>query len=236
MKLRRIICGAALAAATVFGVSNANAAATFHGPSGYLSLSDSPLDTSGLGSTFFVENFEDGLLNTPGVTASTGFALPAASFTDSVDGDDGVIDGSGNGGRTWYSNNAYSVTFFFDALVLGSLPVEAGIVWTDVGFSDNVNGFGKVVFEAFDSLGVSLGTLGPADLGDGVFNGGTDEDRFFGVSYAGGISKITFSMLDSNDWEMDHVQYGLRPIPEPASMALLGMGALALVARPRRRR
>ena len=37
------------------------------GPRPYLSAADSPFDMSGLGTTFFLEDFEDGELNTLGI-------------------------------------------------------------------------------------------------------------------------------------------------------------------------
>ena len=49
-------------------------------------------------SYFHLEDFEDGLLNTPGVTVRE-FATTniSTAFSDSVDGDDGVIDGVATG-------------------------------------------------------------------------------------------------------------------------------------------
>ena len=103
----------------------------------YLSAADSPLNTAGLG-YFYLEDFEDGLLNTPGVTASAGgptWPLYPREYVDSVDADDGVIDGVGHSataGNSWFSpDGAAGITFTFDAGVLGSLPTVAGIVWTD---------------------------------------------------------------------------------------------------------
>ena len=43
------------------------AATMFLGPTPYLSQADSPFDLSELGTTFFLEDFEDGELNTPGI-------------------------------------------------------------------------------------------------------------------------------------------------------------------------
>ena len=61
-------------------------------------------------------------------------------------------------------------------------------------------GAADVYFEAFDAGNVSLGTIGPDYLGDGAANGGTAEDRFYGATNAGGISKIVIWIPDSNDW------------------------------------
>ena len=201
------------------------AKAQYFTTSPYLSAGDSPLASG------FLEDFEDGALNTPGVTASAGSVLGPAALTDSVDGDDGGIDGVGNRGSSWYVNQN-SVTFTFDAQVLGSLPTFAGLVWTDVGFSDEGLGVGTVTFEAFDNNNVSLGVHTIGQLGDGVFGGQTAEDTLFGITSATGISAITMTMGRSTDWEVDHLQYGA--VPEPATLAVLGLGALALIGRRRR--
>ena len=63
--------------------------ADFIGPLPYLSQADSPFDLSAPGA--YLEDFEDGLLNTPGVAASVGSVMGPSSNTDSVDGDDGSI-------------------------------------------------------------------------------------------------------------------------------------------------
>ncbi len=56
---------------------------------------------------FYVEDFKDGMLNTPGVFQDgTGAPTAPGALTDSVDADDGVIDGSGlDGPRTVWSNH-----------------------------------------------------------------------------------------------------------------------------------
>lgn len=185
----------------------AMAAATFFGPTPYLSIADSPFDGVQF-SYFHVEDFEDGALNTPGVTASAGVVLPPDGLTDSVDADDGAIDGTGNAGHSWFSNQVTNTfRFTFDRRVLGGLPTHVGIVWTDVGQAD-IPFFGDVVFEAFDSSGASLGTRTAEDLGDGSTAGGTAEDRFFGVFNRRGIAAIEIRMPSSMDWEVDHLQYG----------------------------
>lgn len=215
----------------------APAFAAMLGPSPYLSSADSPF-AGGSFTYFHLENFESGSLTVPGVTLSGGSFLASSGTTDSVDGDDGSIDGSGTAGRSLYSSGLSSLSFTFDPLALGSLPTHAGIVWTDIGTATPTFGVGPVTFQAFDAANVLIGTIGPTSLGDGSVNGFTAEDRFFGVTHAAGISRIVISMSNTTDWEVDHLQYGLAStaIPEPGTMLLTGAGLLAAFALKRRPR
>ena len=167
--------------------------ATPIGPSAYLSSADSPFSPFVGFSYFFLENFEDHLLNTLGVTASAGGVTSVdfgPTIHDSVDADDGSIDGSGLLGDSFFSaNGGTGISFTFNADALGGLPDAAGIVWTDGG---TTNGGVTVTFEAFNALNVSLGILTGAHA-DGSFSGGTAEDRFYGVTNTGGISRIHIS-------------------------------------------
>src|SRR6185312_15032118 len=62
----------------------------------------------------FLETFESGSLTTPGVTPSTGSVVPPGGITDSVDGDDGAIDGSGTAGHSFFSaDGPTGITFTF---------------------------------------------------------------------------------------------------------------------------
>ncbi len=202
------------------------ASATLLGPTPYLSIADSPF----IGGTYtysYLENFEDHLLNVPGVTGDNGGVTSVVfgpAIHDSVDADDGVIDGSGLNGDDWFTREgADGVTWTFDANILGHLPTHAGIVWTD--------GTNDIHFEAFDQDGNSLGTLSGSHA-DGSFNGETDEDRFYGAINPTGISKIHL-WGGSGGIEMDHLQYGYASVPEPATMAVLGLGVLGLIQRRR---
>src|SRR4051794_1842198 len=103
-----------------------------YGPLPYLSEADSPFAASIQAGTTRLETFEDGALNTLGVSASTGETIGPSGITDSVDGDDGSIDGSGQNGFSYFASpGSIGVTFSFDAVALGGLPTHAGIVWTD---------------------------------------------------------------------------------------------------------
>lgn len=215
--------------------------AGFLGPTPYLSAGDSPLLSLPF-TAFYLETFEGGALAVPGVTVTAGWTvLGPARLTDSVDGDDAAVDGSGAGGHSFYSGGTNTtLTVTFDAAVLGGLPTAAGIVWTDVGFvSSGTTGFGDVTFSATGPGGASLGSIGPFALGDGLATGETPEDRFFGVTNAAGIASITITMSNSGDWEVDHLQFLLPPaaaVPEPASVGLVAAGGLALLGRRLRRR
>ena len=199
--------------------------ASFLEPSAYNRQGDSPIAALPFG-YFHLENFEDGLLNTPGVTVSAGFSvLAAGANTDSVDADDGAIDGSGTAG--WDFTNGLNGTaddgilFTFIEAALGSLPTHAGVVWTDGGARD------AVAFEAFGPGGSSLGIIGPFAIADGVFTGTTAEDRFFGVFNPAGVSAIFIRSPGSSfSIQVDHLQYGV--VPEPGSVALVVTGLLTM--------
>ncbi|MBM4039546.1 MAG: HYR domain-containing protein [Planctomycetes bacterium] len=187
--------------------------AAFFGPIPYTGFASSPFRGGNFG-YFHLENFESGLLSTPGVSVSAGSIWDRGGTNDSVDEDDGAVDSYGRSLALWSGFGVQDLVFTFDECVLGTLPTHVGIVWTDVGWSDPLLGYGEVVFEAFDAEGNSLGLIGPGPVGEGLYCGETAEDRFFGASCPGGISAFRISMPNTNpwiNWEVDHLQYGAAP-------------------------
>lgn len=215
---------------------------------GYSGFGDSPLNGITFDNYFYLEDFESylgkanpwnpGEVSTPGVTGGNGGPVSytfGASIHDSVDEDDGSIDGSGLDGESWfYNSGAGGVSFTFDATILGSLPTHVGLVWTDGAQNVTVN------FEAFDGSGVSLGSISLAGVGDAVVNGTTAEDTFFGWEDMGGIGSIAMSH-NSGGIEVDHLQYGSlsngggAPVPEPSIIALFAAGLFCLGLARRRK-
>ncbi len=204
-----VVCGA---------VASASFGQTLLGPTPYFSTADSPF----AGRTGFAyADMEGGVFSLPGAIGSAGGPFGPGGNTDSVDGDDGSIDGLGQAGWSWFSGSgAVGVTFTFDPVAIGFTPTNVGIVWTD--------GSGPITFEAFDTAGNSLGTVS-GNHADNTFGGTTVDDRFYGISYAGGVGSIHLSNTGGGI-ELDHVQYAL---PTPG---VVGTVALAGLAGLRRRR
>ncbi len=204
--------------------SPAEAVTFFFEDTPYLSSADLPAGLYAGGSPTVLEDFEDGTLDF-GITVSGGRAIPPGRV-DSVDADDGLIDGSGTDGRAWFiEGGAGPAELVF---TLPGLPTAAGIVWTD----GDVNHI--TFFEAFGPGMASLGVLGPFDLGDAFNTGETAEDRFFGVSDPDGILAIRLTNTNaSGGLEVDHVQFGLL-VPEPATFSMLALGLVAIALRARR--
>ena len=184
------------------------------GPTPYLSAADSPWNSVSF-SSFYLETFEDGLLNTLDVTAAgaTNVSDAGGQFTDSVDSDNGPIDGFGISGRSHYTTSGTTgITYTFGTATLGQLPTHAGVVWTDL------TGAADVFLEAFDQNSISLGILAAGALNDAVSTGETAEDRFLGWENPGGISSIRVYQ-SASDMELDHLQYGVA-VPEPTTVGL----------------
>ena len=201
-------------------------AATFYGPTApYLQASDSPFDGISFG-YFHLDDLEDGALDTPGITANGG-VVPPGSFTDSVDADDGVIDGDGTAGHSYLTatSSCCSTQYLivdFAAASLPSLPTHVGFVFTNAFTPINL------AIEVFDGGGASLGSMSyPGFAPAGGIS--TANAQFFGASDPAGISRIEFAYGGtSTSMEFDHFQYGsVVAVPVPA-VGSLGQALLAL--------
>lgn len=207
------------------------ASAQIVGPTPYLQFSDRPLSFQGSFSSYFLEDFEDENL-TPGWSADEGGRVSVVfgpNIHDSVDEDDGSIDGSGLNGDDWFSGTG-AVTFTFDPLAFGGqYPTHVGIVWTD--------GSNPISFQAFDPGLVLIGSAA-GDHADGSFNGETAEDRFYGMINPAGIRAIRIA--NGGGLEVDHLQYGFAAdsltAPEPGSLVLAVCGSIGFVSLLRRRK
>jgi hypothetical protein len=191
-----------LLVAAVLGVSG-TAHAQFLGPSPYQCQDDSPWPVAG--PDFFLETFEDGALNTPGVTGGGSIAGPGG-IVDSVDCDDGILDGFGEG-RSYFGSGNPGLTFTFNGAPFGGqLPQRVGIVWTDGVHNSTPN---SVRFEAFGPDGTRLGEI-TGTHADSSVDSETAEDRFYGIEHAPGISRIRiYQTAGCCGIEVDHLQYGL---------------------------
>ena len=220
MKVPKLIM-ALFAAATVAGTAQAGST-FYYANTSYLKSGDSPFSSA---SGMKLETFEDGLLNTSGVTSNHGKIKNSGSKTDSVDGDDGNVDGKGKKGHSWNSGSSKKMVFKFSS---SNKPTMAGLVWTDGKKNSTVK------FHAWDKNGNLIGKI-KVKLGDSSRKGTTAEDRFFGLVSDKGISKIQISSNYSG-FEIDHLQfaYGLAVVPVPAPLAL-GIAGLAGAAVWRRR-
>ena len=187
-------------------VAAAGMQTTTMGPSRYRSWYDSPLLAYSNWSYWHLDDFEDGLLNVPGVTASVPAPYVGAPYgpaydADSVDADDGLIDGLGRQGRSFFAGG-WNVTFTFDVVALGRLPTHVGVVFTD--------GTDATTFRAYDQNGVQIASIGPVSLADNTYNGTTADDYFLGVVHYAGVHRVYIGS-PGGGIEVDHLQYGDGP-------------------------
>lgn len=220
----------------VCGAKSLFAETTFFGPEQpYLSAADTPED-------FFcdicvdrvrvLEDFEDNSIDHGIMIEGLDVQIIGPDFStgldglaDSVDADDGTIDGVGNEAHSLFSpGNTFTINFPFAVK-------SAGFAWTD---GDRNTG---TLVEFFGPDG-SLGTIGPSFIADSGFQGSTGEDAFFGARDTdGGITSIVVTNTAGAGIEIDHIQYEACGVPEPSSTVLVGsmVGLLAIGLRRRRR-
>lgn len=144
--------------------------------------------------------------------------------TDSVDFDDGEIDGDGTMGSSWYTPGQ-------DLVITFAQPVSiASFAFTDTDHRTNFISVSALA--ADDSV---LAERSFESFVDDVFTGTTDEDRFIGITADAGesIAKLVIGIDQGLGIEVDHVQF--TPVPEPHSIILFGFASL-LVGTLRQRR
>lgn len=203
-----------LVGALAASASGTAVAGGIHNPDGhYFSFADSPFAAgSAATTTFWLENFEDGALNTPGVSAIHGvILLRSDEFSDSVDADDGVIDNNGNTGGAItgarYSAGSFVLEFTFGAAALGGcLPTHVGLVTTDAVTPT------AMTLAAYRG-GVLLGSVSGNQAAE-LYHFAA-QDRFYGYIDFGGIDRIVMTAATDSDWAMDHLQYGFGLASDP---------------------
>lgn len=211
------------------------AAITYYYANPYYGRSDSPFYQSIVDGTIYLEDFEDYRLNTPYVTSIGGGWVPDSPDV-TVDEDDGKRDGKGIGGGAWRlrPSDHQPIEFSFTTNVNGDLPSFLGAVLLTKIYGGTLDG--SEIYDSilvFDSAGVEITqgtwkTLRPTvPVGTPFEDSGAD--RFVGIYYPDGISKVVFS----NSGLIDHLQYGYA-IPEPSAAGLLAVaGCFGLAARRR---
>lgn len=184
----------------------------------YLSEADNPFDLSG---DMQLENFE-GVLSvmTPGLfILGPGLEwLEPGPETNSVDGDDGIIDGIGDGRSMETTNGQIALLFTVD------FPTQVGFAIT----------YGLQNLTQIDIFGPTNNLVGSRLYLDPFSEPsyGTLDDVFLGFIYEEGISHIAIHQEVTEGFQIDHVTFG---IPEPASLTLLLSGAAVIMRRRRLR-
>lgn len=192
-----------LALVIVLVCSTATAAPVLVTKDNYKSAADSPFDLAGGG--YWLEDFEDGVVNTPGLSMSAQYVIDGSKGSVSLE----------NGGQ------GHSIKPFMDEGVgttaisslafefVNLLPNQVGFVWTQ---SDTLPTQTKIEV---------MGANGPA----GELFVTVEPNRFFGITFDDGIKGVrvtNFADVPASPYfQLDHIQY----VPEPTTIRLV-LGAV----------
>ncbi len=147
---------------------------------------------------YYLEDFEDGLINTPGLSIPDAILNGPGANTDSVDIDDYTLNNSGTGGVSIRPAGSTLTLQFNPAAPLGGYPTKVAFVWTDGAPNSTIT----VIATNAQNISVAQQYSG---LGDNAFSGATAEDRFIGVQWPAGIQQL--QIVSNSLMEIDHVQY-----------------------------
>lgn len=232
-----------LAAALAVLTDRADSVTTFiYEPSPYLGSFDSPFYGGIQAGTIYLEDFEDGELNTPFVIANdinhdpsnrwisrTVHTANPSARAYSVDEDDGLLgDFMGFGGDALANRSVGSSSdiheFLFSPDALGNYPKFVGFVVTDPeDYLDE-----DVFVTMLDPDGNDVLEEERFDPSDWPFQGSIDtrSHRFIGGYSDTGIASLRIEGVD----QLDHLQYG-SAIPEPSAWLLSACGFVLLILR-----
>ncbi len=239
MTPRRHTALAAAGAGAVALAATAHAA-VMYGPTTYHQTSDSPFYGAFQRGDLYLEDFTVGepfenRFQTPYVTSQSGY-LGSGSGYFSVDGDDGVLDDFGRfggsyvlpGGSVMPDGTYVNGIFNFNA-PSGAGAYTAGIVVTFINYTEPVR------LRIFDVDGNLLGDSGPMELPRTLDASFWPFPWYAGsAQFIGFVSDVPIATLTiEGAYAIDHLQYSFTAIPEPASAALLGAGALISLRRRR---
>lgn len=163
----------------------------------------------------------------------------SASFSFSVDSGGGTIDdSSGTSGWGVNGNGAGRISAASESLILGfvSGSTTLGAGATEIG-TFSFKGFNQVTFSSFDVDG-GEDDIATIQFGSGPVTNLTSSSNSFGAD-AGDVTIGYLSGDATNDgFKLDtfraRVEVDSAAVPEPSSVALLGLGGLALILRRRK--